>query len=135
MQRRYCAACGDDCGGDFRFCGACEGLKGQTVATPAGPARVVQLRPTGEFVVAPLDDSYCRQFRRSELGAIIDTQPAPIAAAVPEPPPARELEPLITADRTSDCAPLAPDLDPLAGIRRVLLARPFPAWALVPQPR
>ncbi len=125
---------------DFRFCGACEGLKGQTVATLEGPGRVCQLRPTGQFIVELGPDRF-REFRRSELSAIIATPPAvvppaPIAAApVPEPPPARELEPLITADRTSDCAPLAPDLDPLAGIRRVLLARPFPAWALVPQPR
>jgi hypothetical protein len=53
-----------------------------------------------------------------------------------------ELEPMapiaaapIRPDRTTDCPPLPRDTDPLAAIRRGLLSRPFPAWALMPQPR
>jgi len=144
---------------------------GQTVSTPDGPARVVQLRPTGEILVAPLDDSYCRQYRRSELGAIIDTPPATAPATPPastftpetimpdgrdfkayyegarlvrsepaEPAPIREPQPApgpepVKADHTSDCRPLPPDPDPLRPYRRWLLSRPFPAWAIAPQPR
>jgi hypothetical protein len=116
---------------------------GVWVQTPAdGPGEIVQVRHSGGLVVM-LRDGRARQYRGSALTIQADEpEPAPI-----DPPPAAAaitgtwtdthgaMLAAITADRTSDCPPLSRDTDQLAGIRRHILARPFPAWALVPQPR
>ncbi len=150
MYRRRCKHCGADTGSiDFSTCGHCAMLAtGVWVDTPEGPGEVVSVRHSGGFIVA-VHGIGNRQYSGSDLTVQVDPAPArepgsddlepePTTAAAPiaVPQPAQELEPPIRADRTSDCPPLSCcDPDPLARIRRALLARPFPAWALVPQPR
>jgi len=126
----HCRHCGETLWEpNFSTCSHCGCLAvGAWVSGPDGPGEVVQLRHSGGLV-CQLADGRTRQYRGDQL-AIIDTPPAPapIAAAVPVPvPQARELEPLITADRTSDTPPLPREpVDPLARYRHMILSRPFP---------
>ena len=149
----HCKHCGETLWEpDFRECSHCACLtSGVWVQTPAdGPGEIVQVRHSGGLVVM-LQDGRTRQFSGSDLSIQVDPAPArepgcddepATIATTPQDEP-EDLDPIVdpapapmfTADRTSDCAPLVRDLDPLARIRRELLARPFPAWALMPQPR
>ncbi len=139
MRWRRCKHCGQDSQDlDFDTCPTCAMLTtGVWVDTPDGPGEIVAAKHSGGLVVTVrgLGD---RLYRGNQLAIQADgrmpgedDEPAPIAPA----PPARALEPLITADRTTDCRPLPPDPDPLAKIRRALMARSFPAGLATAGPR
>ncbi len=123
MRYHPCACCqSPGVEPDFRYCGSCEGLRRQAVTTPLGPGIVDALRPTGAIIVE-LDTGVFRQFARSQITPAPHraSRPAPSPPAIPQPTPRPELP---TADRTTDCRPLA-DPDPLARYRRALLQRSF----------
>ncbi len=138
MSRAFgrCKHCGETLWEpDFSTCSHCACLTaGRWVSSPDGPGEIVQVRHSGGLVVN-VDGLGTRQYRGGQL-AVIATPPAPIREPelAPAPIAPAVAEPPIVADHTSDCRPLC-DPDPLARIRREILSRPFPAWALMPQPR
>ncbi len=130
MRYHACKHCGASCEIDFNTCGSCALFTSAAwVLTPEGPGQVVQPRHSGGIIV-DVQNVGTRQFRGDQLALIA----APPAAA----PPAAAHGAMIaeiSRDHTTDCGPLPADPDPLAAIRLAVLSRPFPSWALSPQPR
>jgi hypothetical protein len=110
---------------DFRLCGACSGLVGQSVNTPEGYGRVVSIRPHGSILVQLSGDRH-GEFSRAQL-TVEDL--APIAAAVPELSPGlcpeeETARALGRIEREEDTR-----LDRVWKANRLeLLLRPWPAW-------
>ncbi|MGO9813439.1 MAG: hypothetical protein ACLP53_22080 [Isosphaeraceae bacterium] len=127
MRYHSCKHCGQSTELDFSACGHCTPLRaGCWVSTPDGSGEIVQVRHSGGLVVL-LKDGRTRQYR-GDLLMLIEPPPAPIITQpqpAPIPQPVPEREPLITADRTSDCPQFSRDTDGLASIRRALLSRSF----------
>ena len=98
------------------------------------PERKPPPKPKPEVAVKPAPEPTMQP--RRESGGDPDLAPGRVPDAAPQPQPQPQPAPaaVITADHTAWCEPLrAPD--PLANVRRALLSRSFPPWALTPPSR